>query len=456
MTLCMGDGSTLMVTEDGDISVFGRNSHGRLGLGHADKVIRPTLLTKDEFAGVDVVMTSAGHHHSACVTSTGALWMWGECGIWGNRLQLFVPTPVLPQLKVLMVACGADFTMVLTREKRVWTCGEGRNGQLGHNNTESSISFAQVDPELFGTAATVSTIAAGYRNAMALTTTTAGNTLWTWGRGECGILGHGHDTKDRLVPVAIPATTFGGVPVMSMDSALQHTLVVTADGALWGCGSDYFGALGLHKDGIQGIIPDVHTLQKVVGPEFADGTGVLMAACGQCHSVVLAKNHTVWVCGGKSKYFFGGYSGTHWRDYPFNLRSLTLINPKHFRGRKVLVVAGGIDECGVVTEDGDVHVCGVRGMFRPDLDVRIGRWHNLRLDHAVAFGMMFDKRLGAEASPLKGLPVDVLESIFGNMHLQPHADTPDALHNMLGRQPPMLPQDEDEEYSKRRQAGGIM
>jgi len=437
MTLCMGDGSTLMVTEDGDMSVFGVNSYGHLGLGHEDKVIHPTLLAKDKFAGVDVVMASAGCHHSACVTSTGTLWMWGACGM---GFDVYVPMPVFRQLKVLMVACGGHFTMILTRGKRVWTCGDGQYGQLGHNNTQSSTQFAQIDPELFGTGASVTTIAAGYGNGMALTATTAGDTLWTWGRGEYGILGHGYNTENRLVPVAIPATTFGGVSVISMDGGTQHMLVVTSDGSLWGCGSDYCGALGLHEHGIQGD-PSVYTLQKVVGPEFADGSGVLMAACGLSHSVVLAKNHTVWVCGGNSQYLSGVYSGSYYGFYetddPFNLRSLTSINPKLFGGKKVLVVAGGNDECGAVTEDGDVRVWGFREMSRPHLHARIGRWHTLPQDHALAFGMMFQERLGADASPLKGLPADVLQSMFGNMHLQPHADTPNALHNMLGRRPPM-------------------
>jgi len=213
-----------MVTEDGDMSVFGRNNYGHLGLGHKHQVICPTLLSKHKFGGVDVVMASAGHHHSACVTSTGTLWMWGECGINGNSLKLFVPTPVIPQHKVLMVACGGYFTIILTRAKRVWTCGDGMFGQLGHNNTESSISFVEIDRELFGTGATVTTIAAGYRHSMALTVTTAGDTLWTWGRGECGILGHGHNTQNRLVPVAISATTFGGVPVISEGMSQDYRI----------------------------------------------------------------------------------------------------------------------------------------------------------------------------------------------------------------------------------------
>ena len=250
---------------------------------------------------------------------------------------------------------------------------------------------------------------------------------------------------------------------LSMDGGLQHMLVVTADGALWGCGSDYMGALGLHKNGVQGS-PDsgeayVYTLQKVVGPEFADRSGVLMAACGMCHSIVLANNHTVWVCGGTSSYLTGRYSKNHHTS--LERRSLTLINPEFFGGRNVLMVAAGDSGCGAVTQDGDVRVWGGHSLMSGvDQHARIGRWHNLRQEHAVAFAMMFDKRLGANASPLKGLPADVLESMFSNMHLQPHADTPNAMHNMLGRRPPrrmfaldlnspMLPDDEDEEYTHR-------
>jgi len=67
---------TLVVTEDGNMSVFGYNHFGQLGLGHWDQSMHPTLLDKRAFGGKDVVMASAGFNHSACVTSTGSLWIW--------------------------------------------------------------------------------------------------------------------------------------------------------------------------------------------------------------------------------------------------------------------------------------------------------------------------------------------------------------------------------------------
>jgi len=434
MTLCMGGtSSTLMVTEDGDMSVFGVNMCGELGLGHVSSVYNPTLLDKHAFGGDDVVMASAASFYSACVTSTGTLYMWGiGATVTIPSARQNIPTQVFAHTPVLMVACGWDFTMLLTRTKHIWTCGSAQHGQLGHMDRVYRSEFTQIDHELFGNGATVTMIAVGYWYSMALTHAEGADTLWTWGKNRHGELGHGDDTNDRLVPVAIPADTFDGVPVVSMHGGLQHTLVVTADGSLWGSGDDSRGALSLHAhytpaDGDA----NVYTMQKVVGPDFADGHGVLTAANGQAVSIVLAKNNTVWVCGSGTHIFGTGTA-------PDCTRSLTLIDPVVFGNKKIIVVAAGSYRCGVVTEDGDVWLWnGSSGlMFAPVLHARIGRWHNLLRDHALAFAMMAVPRLNSTASgAARDFPADLLEWMFNNMHFQPHPDTPHALQNLMGRRP---------------------
>jgi len=253
---------------------------------------------------------------------------------------------------------------------------------------------------------------------MALTQSAASDTLWTWGRNYHGEL-----------------------------------LVVTSDGSLWGCGSDTFGQLGLHEhstatDGNVVVL----TLRKVVGPEFADRHSVLMAACGSMHSEVLAKNNTAWVCG------CGRYiSGIN--NPMLYTRALTAINQALFRDHEILVVAGGNSACGAVTEDGAVWVWGgdLGTPSAPTLHARTGRWHNLRPDHTLAFMMMLDQSLGAQASVHgRAVPDSVLEWMFGNMHLEPHTDTLDGLRDRMGCRPPrrvaildhsapVLPDDRDEE-----------
>jgi len=451
------------------MNVLGYNYYSELGIGHRNEVKIPTLLHRNAFGGLDVVMASAGENHAGCVTSTGSLWMWGcadhgavgvapdDYGAVGVDpggdgmlpvLQL-VPRQVFTQAPVIMVSCGYKFTMILTREKQVWTCGVGRFGQLGHNDTESRNSFTQIDHQVFGAGATVTMVAAGYGHSMALTRTTAGNTLWTWGSNEDGQLGHG-DREHRLLPVSIPATTFGDVPVVNIDGGYGHSLVVTADGSLWGSGSDAFGQLGLHAH-VTGVdfTARALTMQKVVGPEFADYHGVLMAACGQFHSVVLAKNHTVWVCGsGKC------ISVIPYADYT---RSLTLIDPARFHDKKIFIVAAGNSRCGAVTEDGDVWVWGQQEPSVLDLHACAGRWHNTRPEHTLAFMMLYNMRLGAEASEFAcALPDCLVEDMFSKMQFKPHADTPDGLLDRMGRrlprrvtalehEAPVLPDDHSDE-----------
>jgi len=291
---------------------------------------------------------------------------------------------------------------------------------------------------------------------MALTRSTAGDTLWTWGSNSYGQLGHG-DREDRLLPVTIPAETFGDVPVVSMDGGKCHTLVVTADGSLWGCGCDAFGQLGLHAHlTVVDFNARVFTMQRVVGPEFADNHGVLMAACGQMHSVVLAKNHTVWVCGPGPK-----ISAIPNADYT---RVLTLMDPVRFDNKKIFVVAAGNTCCGAVTEDGDVWKWGLGleepcalELTAPDLPARAGRWHGPSPENIVAFMMQLQERLGAEAPMFeRNLPDCLLRYMFDKMQFEPHTDTPDGLRDCMGiRQPrrvtaleheaPVLPDDHGDE-----------
>jgi len=452
----MGYSSMFMVTEDGDLSVYGSNYFGQLGIDGTDKVEHPTLIDKRAFGGCDVVMVSAGLLHSACVTSTGKLWMWGR-GLFREQLaptQSRVPMQVFPLSPVLMVACGDAFTMILTRAKEIWTCGEGDHGQLGHNDTGSRTEFTLIDQERFGDGATVKMIAVGYLHSMAITQTAAGDdTLWTWGKNHTGELGRGNISGGQLVPVAIPATTFGGTYPVSMDGGGHHTLVVTADGSLWSCGGNHCGQLGLHRDMLEALaLSPVTTLQRVVGPDFADGRGVLMTACGSHHSVVLCKNQTVWVCGLCTTLL----GRTTREEYTW---ALTLIDPALFAHKAILLVAAGPPGCGVVTEDGGVFLWGdvVPNMHAPKLHARIGRWHDLREEDTLAFVMMQDARLGASASVVaRSLDDDLLRWMFCNMHFRPRADTPRGLHNLMGRRPvrrvaaldleaPVVLDDDDEE-----------
>ena len=446
MTLCLGKTAVLLVTEYGDMYASGANANGELGLGHNNTVRRPTLLDRNlVFGGNDVVMAAVGMNHAACVTSDGDLWTWGsvQCGQLGIRddpmecewndgrrmTPYLVPRQTFNQSPALMVACGEDFTLLLTVSGQVWSCGRAQSGQLGHDDDLQRNVLSLINPVHFGGGAHIGMIAAGVSHSMAVSRT--GGTLWTWGENECGQLGQGGVDRS-FKPVVIPATTFNGVGVVSVDGGFDTTMVVTEDGALWGCGSLAYGELGI-AEFEHAALTSCSTLQQVVGPDFADGHGVRMAACGDTNSIVLAKNNTVWVCG-----------------CAVNLRGntpeydiswiLVPVNHTQFRGSKVVLVDAGGSTFAAVNEDGEVFEWGNHSMVSDLMKQRIRRWHNLPQEHALAVAMGMHSRLGSDSVYSREVfPADLFHSMMSNMHLVPRASTSPGLLDRLGRKPSTLP-----------------
>jgi len=212
MALSLGTDFTIVVTEHGDLYAFGTNRNGQLGLGTTENQLLPALLDKVHvFAGENVVSVSCGCAHSACVTRSDNLFVWGcnEKGQLGVEISTTVATvttftavtavntvntvntvttdddadttattastnspaslplpspgshnimrPVLvPRASfnnapVRMVACGQNFILVLTKYGRVFSTGVNDSGQLGLNDTRSRRIFTQIDSVFFRT-----------------------------------------------------------------------------------------------------------------------------------------------------------------------------------------------------------------------------------------------------------------------------------------------------------------
>ena len=63
-------------------------------------------------------------------------------------------------------------------------------------------------------------------------TITADGSVWSWGDGGRGKLGHG-DVEDQLLPKKIEA--FAGQRVVAVSAGYTHSLAITADGAVFTC-----------------------------------------------------------------------------------------------------------------------------------------------------------------------------------------------------------------------------
>nr|XP_034344527.1 secretion-regulating guanine nucleotide exchange factor isoform X2 [Arvicanthis niloticus] len=160
----------------------GANSYGQLGLGHKEDVFLPQQLSDFCKPGCIKSVTGGGGH-SVVVTDGGGLFVCGlnkdgQLGL-GHTEEVLCFTICKPLFgcPIRQVACGWDFTIMLTERGQVLSCGSNAFGQLGVPHGPHRCVVPQVIECL---REKVVCVAAGLRHALA---TTATGSVFQWGTG---------------------------------------------------------------------------------------------------------------------------------------------------------------------------------------------------------------------------------------------------------------------------------
>lgn len=178
----------------------------------------------------------AGNHFSTFLRD-GVLYAAGEnvvgqLGIGTTGFDIKAPVAVKVPAdagQVIAVESGMLHTTFLTEDGGVWAFGFNNNGALGlgdETTRPQPTRLAALDD------AGIVEIENGNGVSFAIAAT---GRLFAWGSNGNGQLGTG-DTTERLVPTEIPG--LAGEIVTGVSSGTSHTLVVTADGAVYAFGSN--------------------------------------------------------------------------------------------------------------------------------------------------------------------------------------------------------------------------
>lgn len=112
---------------------------------------------------------------------------------------------------------------------------------------------------------------------------------WVWGANSHGQLGTG-GRSDRAEPVRI---TCDGQRVVGLAAGGSHTLLCTARGRAFACGSNAYGQLGLpHDDPAASAYVDVADSRTLLVPTVVAellGTRIVAVAAGFSHSSFLSR-----------------------------------------------------------------------------------------------------------------------------------------------------------------------
>merc|ERR1712151_933602 len=122
------------------------------------------------------------------------------------------------------------------RDGTVWSTGSNRWGQLGQ---DPSIRRTNTPVQVEGITDAVS-VSAGDEFTIVLK---RDGTVWAFGSGHDGALGHGIYQEVNSKPVQMLISQ-----VQAVATGWAHTLLLKQDGTVWATGSNYHGQLGAELD----------------------------------------------------------------------------------------------------------------------------------------------------------------------------------------------------------------
>ena len=312
VSVACGPSHSACATTEGRVYICGDNSCGAVAPNERDEkeVVRPQVL---ESLGDQTIIrqVSCGWDHTAAVSSTGAVLTWGnnemrQLGHFVSPSSADAPTTFCrpkvmslgPGTRAASIACGNQFTMVLTTRMSMLICGKSELAGYG--------TLPRQLPALVGLP--IASVAAGKDHAVVLTIF---GTAYSWGKNTSGCCGRPFpNVLSAPVPMVTPCdehveTPLGvvqtpklvhhdGSKIVVVDEVAivhaacgdNHTVLITRSGGLLVCGSNDQGQLGVEES------TAVEHLEAVSHPE--SGRRFVSAEASESNTLLLDDAGDVW------------------------------------------------------------------------------------------------------------------------------------------------------------------
>jgi RCC1 and BTB domain-containing protein len=122
-----GANHTLVLTSNGEVYAWGKNSDGEIGNGCYKDQLTPIKL--NDFNDEKVVMISCGGWHSMALTESGRVFSWGYNSIGqlrqGNTINSNIPELIeMKEIKIIKISCGLRHSLLLSNNGNIYTFGD--------------------------------------------------------------------------------------------------------------------------------------------------------------------------------------------------------------------------------------------------------------------------------------------------------------------------------------------
>ncbi len=172
--------------------------------------------------------------------------------------------------------------MLLCESGELYVCGSNFRGQLGLGHRGDRIIFTRVEGLPAGER--IKQLVCGDNHTMLLCES---GELYACGRNGDGQLGLGH-RQDRDIFTRVKGLPFG-VRIKQLVCGWIHTMLLCESGALYACGDNCGGQLGLGDE--KGFT----TFTRVEG--LPAGVHIKQLVCGEYHTTLLCESGALYACG---------------------------------------------------------------------------------------------------------------------------------------------------------------
>ena len=266
--------NSAVITADGQLYMCGSNHYGQLGIGSQDDL---SAFEKPVPGLTDVIAVDHNIDSSwAAITRDGQLYMWGYngSGQLGDGTSTNAYSPVQPKfeepVRIARVACGRYHTVALSTDGQVYTWGSNSIGQLGNGNTTDSKIPVRIEIE---GGKRISKVYAGLWSTAALT---EDGQLYMWGNNRYGQLGDG-STTDKYTPVKVEFPSGNKVKEFVLD--YDKCMALLSDGSVWAWGKhDNSASLGTGESEFDTYLLTPTKVKNLTGIAHIDGDGSVWLA----------------------------------------------------------------------------------------------------------------------------------------------------------------------------------
>lgn len=233
---------SMALTTTDKVYSWGVNSAGQLGIGSNVAQSLPVEVTA--LAGKGVKLLAGGWGSSMAVTNSGDVYSWGsggkgQLGINTNGYALYSPTlaPLVKNLgSISQLKTDHDYSMVLLTTGKLYVFGDYplSDGHATANN---------FTPKLLAGVPGFTQIGAGWNHSVGLT---SDNKIYTWGSNDTGQIGNGTVNSDATVkynPTLI--TSPASDPIIQLSAKGSQNFLLSSSSIAYGWGRNGIGQIGV-------------------------------------------------------------------------------------------------------------------------------------------------------------------------------------------------------------------